>query len=255
MSKGKICTLLVFCLSFAVVFGGWFFTKEMLNRKEAEILAERGQVSLGVSETDIKENNLAMQEIFEAEVLSEEKIAEILTVWEVGGREVPHDPMRGQMNMEQAIKAGKDWIAVMAEHGIVPEKLAICDFDKITAKLCTLEVQVDFEENLISYWFMKYTKDDVSIDLAIHAASGGIWKANIIMNDFKGGLNEYSPEELLKIAFPFIDAGNKETVNLINNTTCEIMPKGLVFAAVKESSTVVDEQEPIVEIKLWLNTV
>ena len=66
---------------------------------------------------------------------------------------------------------------------------------------------------------------------------------------------ECDHEEMLEIAFSFINRGNTETANLLNNTTCKIMPGGLVYAAVKEYQIAVKNQEPVVVIDFWLGTV
>lgn len=261
MNKSKIYALIVVLLSFGIVFGGWFLTKALLVQKREAFLERTGQVALQSSETALLSEDwpgeaagdLAGGALFEGESLSEDMIAEVLAAWENGGNELPHEPKRGQMNMEQAIDAGKDWIAVMAEHGIVPEELAECDFDKVTARLCTLEAQVDFDENLLSYWSIQFTEDDVVVSLTVHAASGEIWKANILMNEHESLPDKPHPEEMLKIAFPFIATGDRETANLMNNTACVIMRGGLVYAAVKEQKIAVDEQEPVIVIDLWLS--
>lgn len=67
--------------------------------------------------------------------------------------------------------------------------------------------------------------------------------------------NEYSYEEMLKIAFPFIDRGNTGTAGLIKNDFCEVMPGGLVYAAVKEYQIAVKNQDPVIVIDFWLGKV
>lgn len=42
------------------------------------------------------------------EHLSEKEMGEILAVWEMGGKELPHEPKTGQLDMEQAIDVGKN---------------------------------------------------------------------------------------------------------------------------------------------------
>lgn len=59
----------------------------------------------------------------------------------------------------------------------------------------------------------------------------------------------------MEIAFPFIDRGSTENANRIDNTTCEIMPEGLVYAAVKERQIAVNNQESVIMIDFWLGTV
>ena len=263
MNNSKIYVLRVFLLSFGVVVGGWFLTKVLLSQKQEEFLDRTGQIALQSTETSLlledqseeADEDLTEDTLFQEQLLSEEMMAEVLVVWESGGNELPHEPKKGQMNMEQAMDAGRNWITIMAECGIVPEKLAECDFDKVTARLCTLDAQVDFDDSLLSYWLVQFTENDVVVSLTIHASSGKIWKANLSMKESDRLSDEYSHEEMLEIAFPFINRGNTETANLINNTTCEIMPGGLVYAAVKERQIAVNNQEIVIVIDLWLGTV
>ena len=57
MRKDKIYTLLVFCLSFTVMSGGWFLIKGLLYYKEREMLSAKGQIVLENTKTDREENN------------------------------------------------------------------------------------------------------------------------------------------------------------------------------------------------------
>lgn len=256
MSKDKVCMLLMLCLSFIVVFGGWFLTKGILNSKADEILSVKGQVIIGNTKTDEGKENSVVREEFVPQSLPEEKMAEVLSVWEAGGREILHEPKAGQADMEQAVDIGKDWITGMAEHGIVPME---CKFDKVNARLCSLDVQVDFDESLLSFWAIQYVENDVEVNLIIHASSGEVWKASLSMKEGDCLLKEYSSEELLKIVFPSVDKGNTAATNLINDTNYVIMQKGLVYAAVKEQKISVvsmnKKQEAVIVIDFLLGTV
>lgn len=235
MSKSRISMFLVFCLSFAVVFGGWFFTKEMLDRKEAEILAGRGRMMLDIPESDNRKDRNAVQETFEGEALSEDMMAEILKVWEAGGRELLHEPLAGQMDMEQAVTAGRGWIGRLAENNILPSCLAEGLFDSTSAVLCTLDGETTLGESLISYWRVIYMKGGIKIILTIHAVSGQVWDADISMREDEMMLSACSEEELLAAAFPFL-TGNE------------------VYAAYKREDIVVNKQEPIVRLLFSLHT-
>lgn len=235
MSKSRISMFLVFCLSFAVVFGGWFFTKEMLDRKEAEILAGRGRMMLDIPESDNRKDRNAVQETFEGEALSEDVMAEILKVWEAGGRELLHEPLAGQMDMEQAVTAGRGWIGRLAENNILPSCLAEGLFDSTSAVLCTLDGETTLGESLISYWRVIYMKGGIKIILTIHAVSGQVWDADISMREDEMMLSACSEEELLAAAFPFL-TGNE------------------VYAAYKREDIVVNKQEPIVRLLFSLHT-
>ncbi len=261
MSKGRLYTLIMFFLSFAVVFGGWFLTERMLNYKKAELLGRNGQssvqsfglaLSAGDDSSDAPEE-ASGQNDFKGEALSEAMIADILTIWEAGGYELPHEPKEGQMNMGQAISRGEKWISTLCENGVLPSYLAEGNFDKITAKLCTLDVEVTFDAKMISYWEITYATGDVRIILTVHAVSGEIWKANISMNKDRMLFGACSDEELLNIAYPFMK-GDNTPVEVINRVICKSFSGGKVFAAVKRDEVVVNKQEPIARLILWLGT-
>ena len=272
MNKGKPYTLVVlFLLSFGVVIGGWFLTEELLLQKQEEFLKRTGRIArqtgmpsaLQPTEDSLVSWNqpggtsgdLEEGAFFEGQPLSEEIMAQILSVWENGGNELPHEPRKGQINMEQAIDIGKEWIAVMAECGIVPEGLAECDFDKVAARLCTLDTQVSFDDSLLSSWLVQYTENDVVISLTVHASSGKIWKASLSMKESDRASSEYSYEEMLEMAFPFIYGGSTENAALENYDFCSIMPEGLVYAAIKEYQIAVKNQDPVTVIDFWLGTI
>lgn len=272
MNKSKPYVLIVlFLLSFGVVIGGWFLTEALLLQKQEEFLDRTGRIArrtgmpsaLQPGETSLFSSNqpgetggdLAEGILFEGQSLSEEIMAEVLSVWESGANELPHEPQKGQMNMEQAIETGKEWITVMAECGIVPEGLAECDFDKVAARLCTLDTQVDFDDSLLSWWLIQYTEKDVVVSLTVHASTGEVWKASLSMKESDRVSNEYRYKEMLGTAFPFIGRESIESADLIKSDFCEIMPKGLVYAAVKEYQIAVKNQDPVVVIDFWLGTV
>lgn len=253
MNKGTIYTFLVFCLSFTVVFGGWFLTKEMLNCKETEILVVKGQVSMDVSETDKTQSDTSIQGEFEGEVLSEETMAEVLTVWEAGGREVLHEPMEGQMSMEQAIKAGRDWINTLAEKNILSADLLECNFESTNAVLCTLDSKASIEKSLISYWTVTFENGDVDIVLKIHATSGQVWRAVISIGEDNMLFGTCTDEEVIAIAFPFLTKVNTEVIKK-EGKTFKISERGKVYATLRRDSVVVDKQKPVARLLLSLCT-
>lgn len=253
MRKDKIYTLLVFCLSLTVVFGGWFLTKELLYCKEKEMLSVKGQIVLENAKADGNENNPEVQENFVSQVLSEEQMAEVLTVWESGGREILHEPMAGQMKMEQAIEAGENWITSLAEKQILSADFVDYSFRDTSAVLCTLDSAVSLEESWISYWKITYTGDDVKIVLKIHAATGQVWKADISMNEDKMLYGVCTDEEVLAVAFPFLtDTGAKIIIE--DNTVYKFSENGKISATLKRDSVVVDKQTPVERLLLSLKT-
>ena len=254
MSKRKIYTVLILCVSLAVIIGGWFFIRGMLYRKETEILAHKGEILGIVADTEVIVNEKKPETgKSEGVVLGEDEISEVLTVWNTGGREVLHEPLPGQMNMEQAINAGKEWIGRLAENGILPEHLSGCSFDNISAVLCSPDSGIYMERDYLSYWKVTYVKGDVEIGLIIHALNGQVWNASITMNEDNMLYGTCSDQEILSIAFPFLENGDEET-GVNNNTQYKITEKGTIYATIKRDSIMIDREEPKARLLLGLCT-
>lgn len=261
MNKEKGFTLLIFSLSLVIVTAGWIFTKGMLKQKEKSILSQKGELDVGNSNLgvfDSSQNGVwgeaDSENVYLDNSLSEQEMGEILAVWEMGGRELPHEPKVGQLDMEQAIDVGKNWIATMSELGIVPSGLTGDGFDNVGAKLLYRETQTMLDEVMLSYWSVQFTRGDAEIRLTIHAVSGEVWRADITVKGDDNRLAEYQVEELIRKAFPFIEEGGETQVK-IDNITYQSLREGIVYAAVMQSSVVVGEEEPISQVSLWLCTI
>lgn len=259
MSKGKIYTLFTFFVSFCVVIGGCFFTKRLLNQREEEFLNSTGQIALQQSESALlaeSGQNITVEGIpagseFREEALSETMMEMILVVWESGGYKLPCEPGEGQMNMEQAITMGRDWIASLAEEGILPAYLGECSFDKTDAAFFTLDTEVSFEGALLNFWEITYTEGDVKITLTIHAVSTQVWKADILMDADKMIYDACPGDELLKIAFPFM-MDNEAGIIQDNQIIYKSFPEGKVLAALKRSQIKITEGQESARLILWL---
>ena len=109
-------------------------------------------------------------------VLSEHEIISVLRNWNSRGRETPHEPMAGQINMEQAITLG---LAGLAEYaGILPEEWF--SFSTINAALRQNQVDSSqFLDPAYSFWTVSFTGEHMSATLTIHAATGRIWGVDI----------------------------------------------------------------------------
>ena len=112
MSKRRIDTLAMFLLAGCIIFGGWFLTKSFLMRREVKYLNSIGQIAVQSSEITLFEESgqedavrqesgqqRAQEEEFHGVMMNEYERALVLSVWDYGGKELPHEPMNGQMNM------------------------------------------------------------------------------------------------------------------------------------------------------------
>ncbi len=214
MRKGNIYSLLGLCMSLTIVLGGWSFTREMLRYKEEQLFSKQGQILMEIPHITIEPMEEMEEAAFEKKTLSEEMMAEILFIWESGGIEEYHEPMPGQMNMEQAIEAGQAWIQNMEKEGVLSTELSGKEFARIQARLCSVRAAASIEKALISYWTVIYVTDDVEVVLKIHAWTGQVWEAHISAEEQEaltgvfvddGQTEADMDEKLIKAAFPFLD--------------------------------------------------
>lgn len=273
MKKSKRYTLCVCVLSFLVVFGGWFVTAGLLKQREAKFLAGMGAVELQSSQIALFAENgsqgeaqrstpESVKEAFRGMEMAERTRMLVLCVWEYGGSEQPHEPREGQMNMEQAIDAGRDWIRSVAGYGNIPSELANCDFDKTSATLCTIDSQLilsDLEDLQLSYWTVRFAGSDSTVTLKIHAASGEVWRAQIASLLKKGIVETNDLDSLLDIAFPFMTEG-KELKKIWNdlekNTIYQTSDEGMVYTALRQYTIYYSEEldGAALMTELWLCT-
>lgn len=253
--KNKLITAAVAAVSLTVAFGGWFLTKELLDRKNAEFLNGTGAVALRSEQTALLTQEQADEaaRAFKKHEIPEKQMREILLLWDYGVKEMPHDQKEAQMNMEQAIETGKQWIATLANREIVPKMLADGDFDRITAQLSTIEIQTELDERLLSRWMLEYRKNDVDINLTIHAMSGEIWYANISMMAYSSLAYAYSSEELLYLMFPRAKRSKADVVEVYDRHVMKVLEEEAVSAELY-FQTIGNGMEsmPSFNISLWL---
>lgn len=219
MRKSRIYTTAMFLLAVCIIFGGWFMTARLLRVREEKFLDSTGRIEVQSAETalfsDSGQNTQAEEkeghEEFCGRTMTEYTRALVLAIWEYGGNEVPHEPLYGQMDMEQAIDAGKKWIENMAVQGVFTDELQEDEYDTVKASLFTLDTPLiisDLDQSMYSYWKVQFIRNDVTVELTIHADSGEIWMASISVNDKNGVVETYDLAYLMKYAFPFMEVGD-----------------------------------------------
>lgn len=234
MSKSRIYTGVMFMTAVCMIFGGWFLTERLLIRREEKFLGSTGTIAVQSEEIGfLADSGLeAAQEPeeFQGQEMTEVARALVLAVWEYGGRELPHEPLPGQMDMEQAIDAGKAWGAMMAQH-VFTDELQGCDFDAVKAELYTIDtpIRTSLPESMYSYWKIRMVRDGASVELTLHADSGEVWNAKLSVEVKETCVAVYDLAYLLHYAFPFIDA-ETDMVWIESHDLTEYMDENVVRA-------------------------
>lgn len=261
MRKSRVYTSAVFLLAVCIIFGGWFITVRLLRQRADKFIASTGRVEMQMAETALfadseqdAQEEAEVQEEFRGQVMSEYTRALVLAVWEYGGNEVPHEPLPKQMNMEQAIDAGKKWIENMTAHGVFTDELQEGESDMVSASLFTLDTPLivgDLDRSMYSYWKVQFIKSDAEVELTIHADSGEVWMANISVEAGNGVVEVYDLTHLLKYAFPFMESGNTVWMDRTDGTMAESFLHGGLIATGKQYLVKLNEDsQAVIEFEL-----
>lgn len=182
--RGLLTTLGII-FAFLIVFGGWWLTNNLLDKQETAMLSTVGSVKV----TAPIDQPVSSGSETNYPTLTDSEIYMVLNVWEADVDETPHDPKTGQLNMEQAIDAGKSWLAYFSEHLIIPSELTV--YDKTNAYLCEINMIADTQliktplefrqddtrskeelKPFYSYWTVSFSSEDFNATLIINAATG-----------------------------------------------------------------------------------
>lgn len=209
-----ISAFFLFLSTLFVILGGWQITKEVLHYKKAQLLAKTGQLQMADSGYSLLQNdnqNQAAQDTpWTQTLLSEETTAQVLACWKAAGSLISHEPTKGQLNMEQAIEMGNSWIKDLANQGILPSVLTQNTYQHISAILYKPEIKTEISDDMLSCWQIKYTQEDIHMNLTLHAASGQVWKAELTASNSQ--MPAYLDEPLLEAAFSFVSNCGREFI-------------------------------------------
>lgn len=249
MSRGKIMSFFAFALSLSVIVGGGFLVDEAFEKKENRFLGKVWEITNQDGSKTAARTETAGQD-FSAHSLSEEEKFHMLEVWESGKKEVPCEPVQGQMNMEQAMKEGQLWIESVQKSDVLFSQKAKFKFDKITAKLCSYDEITDLEKKNAGFWEVYFERPGMQIVLRIHAVSGEIWSAKINAEE-ENIKKDISTGGLLMAAFPFFQADSTRIYRK-DNLDYRQNKKGNLFQLFEKSEIKVNESPSTMVLKLWL---
>lgn len=232
MSKRNLYTFAGIFMSFIIAIGGWALTSTLIDRKSDALLSATGSVRVDVPVT--LGDQSGVEPSYEPVALTEEQIVSVLQNWEADGEEKPHEPVDGQLAMEQAIDAGKDWLSYFYEQGVIPAELL--EYDKTSAYLCVKQPRGQENHTLnpyYSYWSITFSSDNKRALLVINAVTGQIWDAAIS----GAGVVEADAEKRLDAFVSYL--GLKGSGSLVTNsaTASKSFADGAFYAAVRIGTT------------------
>lgn len=161
-------------LALGLALGGLGLMEYLLEEKRTRALSASG----GLDETGL---SLEMAKLSrERRILTKEELRQVLLAMQ--GREVPHEPLEGQLSMEQAMELGKSWVEeiCLAELEWSGEQ----KYHKMDAHLCRKQQEGSLEnaDILYSYWTVSLESQEIGAELTLHAVTGQVLEAKLSFN-------------------------------------------------------------------------
>ena len=179
MVKNVIYTAFGILLSFAIAIGGWVLTSRLIGRESARLLDASTAFTV-----DIPAIELAHHYDSEAPpILDKRAITSILHNWENMGVNRWHEPAPGQITMEQAIVAAREWVSFLQSYQLLPLDMGF------TSQMAFLSQNIDPMDSFLpleySYWTVNFGSDEVSLHMQINAVTGQVWTTEVTLAQYQ----------------------------------------------------------------------
>ncbi|MGG7059095.1 hypothetical protein ACQPUY_13690 [Clostridium nigeriense] len=189
MKNHKKLNVLGIIAVFVIIIGSWGLTKYLLYRKEINLLSRISKFDISInSDSEGSGSDLTVDEI-----------REILVTWSDNREIRVHDPTINQLTMDEAVSRSIDDIKDFCAKGILPNSFKSVDDSWNTyAYLGTKAPEDTNLKDRYSYWTIKFSNEELLIELKQNAYTGQIWK--IVAYDFvNDNVENINIEEALKM--------------------------------------------------------
>lgn len=206
MIKRILYSLVTMICAIFLIFGSMFMSNRFLLRREAKLLSETGKMkveSLVVAWNTDKEEQTEKEEAAGAQSesgaildrqgeyavkLSEEEMIRALKNLDSGTEELIHEPVEGQLSMEEAINTGINWVKAMMHSEDKFEEALYLEDVKAALSFVMGNEKVKETAPYYSFWKVELSYGLMVINLSINAVDGRVWRADI---NIYGEISDY----------------------------------------------------------------
>lgn len=182
MIKKHILTVGAAAFSLLIVYGGWFLSNQLMDRQQYSLMNTVN--SIPVKDTTTTDQDMENEP---ERLLSSNEIVDILKVWNFDMTGYYHDPIDGQLTMEEAIKAAKSGLSYFCNKGVLPEEIINNEYAQTNAFLYDIQGKTKTTNPGVlssmrpsySFWSVSLANQKVLIQLTLNAQTGQIWMADI----------------------------------------------------------------------------
>ncbi len=208
MRKQRILSAIAAIFSVFIVCGGWLLTNALMDRQQFNLINTVRSVKVKESPEDNQDGEA------DRIILSTKEIADILKVWRNEKTGYYHDPVEGQLTMEEAIKAASSGLYYFCNKGVLPSQILEGDFNQTNAFLYDIQTTPTREgvepapRPAYSFWSVSLANQKIIVDLTLNAQTGQIWMANITSTSDEINLNKISAIDLLQKYESYLSLSN-----------------------------------------------
>ena len=207
MNRTSKYTLLSLLFAAVFVFGSMAGTDFILQMWEKRRLQESGTVTMESpvlawqsaetgEEYDGQDGEPLVRDKEEDLTLTEKEIEQVIRYRKNCEGELLHDPVKGQITMEQAFASGENWLVEMGvwDHSRTHSEplLHRASLGTKTAKE-GLHMPI---EPYYSFWTVRFSSTDMYVSLSVNAMTGRVWDAKITLYDIENVNNDKSLDKL-----------------------------------------------------------
>lgn len=207
MNRTSKYTLLSLLFAAVFVFGSMAGTDFILQMWEKRRLQESGTVTMEspvlawqsaeTEEEYVKQDGGPFDRDKEEDLtLTEKEIEQVIRYRKNCEGELLHDPVKGQITMEQAFASGENWLVEMGvwDHSRTHSEplLHRASLGTKTAKE-GLHMPI---EPYYSFWTVRFSSTDMYVSLSVNAMTGRVWDAKITLYDIENVNNDKSLDKL-----------------------------------------------------------
>ncbi|NLK51591.1 MAG: hypothetical protein GX295_03980 [Syntrophomonadaceae bacterium] len=276
MNKQDIYTTVGVAFSLMIAFCGWILTNTLLDKQETVLLSVTGSIHapsvLGTTAGTGNDANSNSTPKIKTELITDETkleegvMAKILANWNAPKSHArPHEPVEGQLSMEQAITAAKNGLSHFNTHGIIPPELLKDEFTRTNASLW--ENQPAIKENQsdtrvkvsmelppeYSYWAITFGNEKMSVQLTLNAVTGAIWRADIFSYQAGTIFANLDVVEMVEIYAAYLGLNGGDSLSFNETWASKGFAGDIISVTATKNETGVDSTKSYSGISLYLS--
>ena len=234
----KAITLGGIFFAFVIAIGGLFIMQGMIHKRGDVLLSESGNIKAAPIVDDAEGN----ADDLELTPLSQMEIIQILHSLESNETEQPHEPMQGQISMENAIEQAKEWTNHFYTQYLDEETTDTLNYIKINSKLCikqNSEIVGNSSEVINSYWTVILETDEIRTEIVMNAVTAQIFCATVTSSSVEYDFSKIDLELLLEDYISSFNINQSKTCHEMGGYVYREIEEKELYAIAKTGSIIV----------------